>query len=191
MKPSMEQNPEKSSVMMSGAGWIVAVVACAGFLFIAKPHYYTAGYEQGKSDQLDYDRMKVQEYMRLPADAAETVYAKILSIAGDAITFEYKQSQFTNPLTGQETTGTVSVDAKTVYVRRTALTPQQYQASLQRARQEGANVAMVAPYSEKSFALSELKSGDEVYITLVHNADDSLYAKEIDINDIDPNMIAH
>lgn len=187
--------PSTGSLFLASLGWIAAVLAFGGFLFIGKPYYYGVGYEQGKQDQFAYDVQKVQEHLGatgLPEGITQIhVLGRVISVAPNSLVLQNSLVSQTNPLLQEPRKQTVFIDADTKLFRRKPYTNEEYGQRVREAERQGVNVVTIPFYAEEPIRFEDIQPTDEIDVltrTLQDEKADSFTAAEIAVMVYEPQV---
>lgn len=93
-----QKSKSNSSAWVSSAGWLVAVLLTAAFVFLGRPYFENQAYQRGRVDQKNEDvSMLEKNGLVMPEVEINSLVGEILSIEDGLLTLKTEPLQF-NPL---------------------------------------------------------------------------------------------
>lgn len=173
-----------TAMVVSALGWVAAVAAVALALFVGKPAYYKAAYDQASSEQSQKNIMAVDQALasRTIDGNQYVVLGKVVSKEQDRLVIETQNPYLINPLRKEPRHQTVLLTPETFMEKRVMLAGDDFVKALEEGQRKGLTTDKIQLHKKEPLTLDTIAIGDQirVYPTIIQDAvKDTFTAQQI------------
>jgi len=164
-----------SAMIISALGWVAAVLAVALALFVGKPSYYRAGYEQGRETQAAANIRAVDDLLSARTIEGENyvVLGRVTNKQSTAVEIETLNPYLVIPLRTGARRQVVMLTDETIMEKRTALSAEEQVQALEDGQRRGLTTDQIQQHRSEPLTIDDLRIGDEIRVYPV-NVQDAL-----------------
>lgn len=162
-------------MIISALGWVAAVLAVAVALFVGKPAYYRAGYEQGRETQAAANIRAVDDLLSARTIEGENyvVLGRVTNKQSNAVEIETLNPYLVNPLRTGARRQVVMLTDETIMEKRIALSAEEQVQALEDGQRRGLTTDQIQQHRSEPLTINDLRIGDEIRVYPV-NVQDAL-----------------